>query len=460
MLVFEAIDTPKTLLAKHPDFDKRAPSIFDLVNQIQPDNLKHLNNSEQQELASRLVDECEKFLANIDRKSRAENEPQQILRLQAQAVDFLYGNKPKPRKKILSDKNRKKARMAYQDLHKIHEQEHHFKGNIEIFYWLSKIRQGISLTNSYKDIIAKVNPVPYFDPETRKQFQVHFNNGKLHHLSDQGLVPICTDKVLDNQREREGYRLYVLDIHGNFYVDNWPDVTPDSFCHSSFLSGETVQCAGLIKIENGTLKEISIESGHYRPKPDHLLKTLNILQNNHRVDLSSVDVVYMHEEKNKTPWLYRCKADKYLRQKGLALSENILAGNAPEKNSALYMDDESENISEEHKATQVDQRLNMLFEIQGVISDTANKPPKNITNDEQKALQSIANKFYEVDYTQFKNAHDLQKWAQDYISNTIKTPHKGLIERFFQRTSSNHLKSSLLQEIGKLLPDKVHRHRK
>lgn len=52
----------------------------------------------------------------------------------------------------------------------------------------------------------------------------------------------------------------------------------DNFFHSSYLAGNAVMCAGSMLIENGVIKGIKTDSGHYRPTPEHLTNTLLALQ--------------------------------------------------------------------------------------------------------------------------------------------------------------------------------------
>lgn len=53
---------------------------------------------------------------------------------------------------------------------------------------------------------------------------------------------------------------------------------PGKFHHSSFLSGGNVKCAGMIGIQQGTVKEISNNSGHYKPKPEEFRVFVAFLQ--------------------------------------------------------------------------------------------------------------------------------------------------------------------------------------
>jgi hypothetical protein len=49
------------------------------------------------------------------------------------------------------------------------------------------------------------------------------------------------------------------------------------FHHSSFVSGQRVRCAGMIIIENGWVTGLSNNSGHYKPRKQHLLAFVNYL---------------------------------------------------------------------------------------------------------------------------------------------------------------------------------------
>jgi hypothetical protein len=50
------------------------------------------------------------------------------------------------------------------------------------------------------------------------------------------------------------------------------------FHHSSFVSGGAVRCAGMISIENGQVTALSNNSGHYKPRKDHVRNFVIFLQ--------------------------------------------------------------------------------------------------------------------------------------------------------------------------------------
>ncbi|MDB6090368.1 MAG: protein IQM3-like [Gammaproteobacteria bacterium] len=49
------------------------------------------------------------------------------------------------------------------------------------------------------------------------------------------------------------------------------------FHHSSFLSGQRVRCAGMIRIDNGRVSAISNNSGHYKPRKQQMVNMLRFL---------------------------------------------------------------------------------------------------------------------------------------------------------------------------------------
>lgn len=59
---------------------------------------------------------------------------------------------------------------------------------------------------------------------------------------------------------------------------NAESASAQAFHHSSFLAGQKVASAGELKVNEGTLSMISNASGHYKPKSEHVMQTLNELE--------------------------------------------------------------------------------------------------------------------------------------------------------------------------------------
>ena len=63
------------------------------------------------------------------------------------------------------------------------------------------------------------------------------------------------------------------------------------FHHSSFVGGQAVRCAGMIRIENGKVSQVSNDSGHYQPSENQLRSFVNWLYQR-KVFLNTAQVRY------------------------------------------------------------------------------------------------------------------------------------------------------------------------
>jgi hypothetical protein len=80
-------------------------------------------------------------------------------------------------------------------------------------------------------------------------------------------------EILDSER-LGNHLIYVMDTDQRLFVNK---KVRGSFHHSSFLSGGTTIAAGAIQIVNGTIVQISPQSGHYRPSDEDFVRFKNIL---------------------------------------------------------------------------------------------------------------------------------------------------------------------------------------
>ena len=71
-------------------------------------------------------------------------------------------------------------------------------------------------------------------------------------------------KILkNNQVVDDGSYIFVLNLEGTkLYIGK---KEKGSFQHSSFLSGQPVQCAGIFDVKNGKIVAATLHSGHYKP---------------------------------------------------------------------------------------------------------------------------------------------------------------------------------------------------
>jgi hypothetical protein len=115
---------------------------------------------------------------------------------------------------------------------------------------------------------ANLEVLDYLSDEQRAEYEVEID-GDTFRWAATG-QPIDTLSNLEGDPPRTC--MYAVDLNGRFYARNYQanDHNRGSFCHSSFLAGDNVLCAGTMKIRNGRLLEITNLSGHYTPKCDHL----------------------------------------------------------------------------------------------------------------------------------------------------------------------------------------------
>lgn len=108
----------------------------------------------------------------------------------------------------------------------------------------------------------------YLTQKEKKPFKVKndSNTNSLHRPLEKG-------DVLPN-----GSYLYVVSPKGGLYIahirnirGHLTDPNGDALNHSSFRSGQPVICAGHCTIENGNIKKIDIDTGHYRTKTEGLI---------------------------------------------------------------------------------------------------------------------------------------------------------------------------------------------
>ena len=65
------------------------------------------------------------------------------------------------------------------------------------------------------------------------------------------------------------------------------------FHHSSFVSGRNVRCAGMIVFENGKVTAISNNSGHYKPRKEHVRNFVLYLKDRWLIDANAAVEVHM-----------------------------------------------------------------------------------------------------------------------------------------------------------------------
>lgn len=103
------------------------------------------------------------------------------------------------------------------------------------------------------------------DMADREAYRVVFVDGTARRA--QSPEQILTEK---------GKMNYVLDANGNFYIFN--EKVIKEVRHSSFFAGGKVASAGDLKIQNGRIKSIDSDSGHYEMNDEIFQNVLDFLK--------------------------------------------------------------------------------------------------------------------------------------------------------------------------------------
>mgnify|MGYP003478600941 FL=1 len=125
--------------------------------------------------------------------------------------------------------------------------------------------------------------VEYLNDEERKNKLITIQNG----LFIDAFGQPCDTGTMSTVYSGNGWGIFVIDTDKNIYISSHKMA---EFHHSSFLSGAAVFAAGEMAIRQGRLVSISGKSGHYKPGPEILQKTLFLLHYN-GIDLSSATAI-------------------------------------------------------------------------------------------------------------------------------------------------------------------------
>jgi hypothetical protein len=122
--------------------------------------------------------------------------------------------------------------------------------------------------------LARVQPnTQYFNEQQRAEHQVSLDNGGVKNKSGESL--------------KEGDHIFVMDEHGRFYTQKESEANKQldstgkraDVHHSSFLAGEEVAGAGVVRVDSqGSIKEVSDRSGHYKPGEEQAKQTLEEIE--------------------------------------------------------------------------------------------------------------------------------------------------------------------------------------
>jgi hypothetical protein len=134
--------------------------------------------------------------------------------------------------------------------------------------------------------------VVYFDHEQKVKYQVFVQDGL---LVDRNGNKINTPVDTENLFSESG--LFIVDR--DYYLYLLPFHQRGKYHHSSLSGGGPVRFAGTIAVMNGVLRELSNQSGHYKPTAPQTLKVLKwFLTQGIRLDQANLtgDVAYYYSK--------------------------------------------------------------------------------------------------------------------------------------------------------------------
>ena len=264
------------------------------------------NNQPTQKHLQNIVDACAVYIESIPIKSRVRDSatkawteilpewPQvmAVLELQKKAVAIISF----PEGEKLAQARWNLVRGLYEGggkaLDTAYWGEYRFGGNTVIASWI--LERGYAEKFSLRSI-----------KEALKADQAKIGIGKeeVKYLEDPRALQLLIDnsKVYQNNRLFDtknsrgthmdyGECIFVARRDGKIYAND-PDIPVNtSIHHSSFISGKSVMCAGTLRAQDGKITEVTVLSGHYKPRRKELLQFLAFLKTNN-IDLSQIKVI-------------------------------------------------------------------------------------------------------------------------------------------------------------------------
>lgn len=195
--------------------------------------------------------------------------------------------------------------------------EFKFNGEMAIVNWLMESNyESTNVKLSFYETVEKdqkrigigKQAIKYF--ERPEDYEVTFdNNGKMYFDGS-----LLDTKHGSGTNIKRGECLFVAGKDGKIYTNDPDESVFSDTHHSSFIQGKPVMCAGTLRVSQGQITEITVLSGHYKPRREELLNFLNHLSMHCHVDLSKVTVIDQPDGLPKN-------ALKYLQLKGNCLPE-------------------------------------------------------------------------------------------------------------------------------------------
>jgi hypothetical protein len=171
--------------------------------------------------------------------------------------------------------------------------------------------KGLTDHGRHQDSEAVLGSHHYMERGETNKFRVHFRQGKAYQfewrVQNPRLLPANSEKwsnlTPDAGKKKDGVMIlengwsyFVMSMSRDIYIGPHMSISKGSaqegqvgVVHSSWLAGLPVQCSGSLLIEEGYVKGIRNNSGHYHPTDNHMVNVLELLQTV-GVDINKVEV--------------------------------------------------------------------------------------------------------------------------------------------------------------------------
>ena len=121
----------------------------------------------------------------------------------------------------------------------------------------------------------------YLTDEERPEYKLSFEDG-LARRDGGGLKDTSDAERSGNLKGKAGRNLFTMDESGGIYAADgmaeWQKDYTQHFHHSSLAQGKGVAGAGELEIDEGHIRTISDQSGHYQPKAEQTLQVVQQLE--------------------------------------------------------------------------------------------------------------------------------------------------------------------------------------
>ena len=117
--------------------------------------------------------------------------------------------------------------------------------------------------------------VKYLDDSELEAYEITVENGKIVHAGGDNAGKLFDTSEAASHASGEGSAIFVMTPDGKIYASHYHEA--GAFHHSSLSQGKDIAAGGELVVENGMLKEISNQSGHYEPSQamnDQLMEEL------------------------------------------------------------------------------------------------------------------------------------------------------------------------------------------